>query len=743
MNYKLKDQFVFRTHLIPFKTTQKLRVQNKTDKESFLKYLSTPLVREALLLASPDLCEELRKWTAGQIKNRKDENRVAESVYKYLARMSSRCTPFGLFAGCALGDFSSSTDIKLSQPEHFFRHTRLDMHFLGALAADLDKNHEIRNYLTYSQNTSIYQVYSDLRYTEYRYVNGGRQYFIMEVENNEYIEKLLDAAKNGISFKGLISLLVDDDISVEEATDFIHELIDSQLLVSNLESSVTGDEFLDQLISELPDDESCVKVKSDLISLKEKLNSIDAEPIGDTLSSYGEIEADVKSMGTIYKPNQLFQTDLKINAKSCRLDSKLKDEIVEALVVLNRLTPRSNENLLKQFKEAFYERYEEAELPLLEVLDTEMGIGFKQDRNSFSNDIAPLVDDLFFSGNAAESGQSKLNWHPVYSILQKKLNESIAHASHEIVIDDRDLKGLNAPDDDLPSSFSSMLEIYKQDDKYKVFMDSAGGTSAANLLGRFCQSDELMKTYVSEITLNEERHDASAVLAEIVHVPEARMGNILQRPNLRKYEIPYLGRSTVKTEYQFMPSDILISVPRGSNVTLRSKITGQKILPRMATAHNFSNNALPVYEFLCSLQSENKQSGVGFGWGPLEQFHSYFPRVRYKNVILAYAKWIIRKEDFFAIEIKATDNEVLRACNEWRKKLNLPLEVLFVDGDNDLYVNLENILSIKAWFALVKKRSSFILKEFYFTTENSIVKGADGKHRNQIVVCFEKEVLAN
>lgn len=507
--------------------------------------------------------------------------------------------------------------------------------------------------------------------------------------------------------------------------------------------SVTGDEFLDQLINELPYDQSCAQMKSDLISLKEKLCGIDGAPIGDTIDNYGAIEADVKSMGTSYKPNQLFQTDLKVNAESCKLDSKLKDEIIEALGGLNKFTPRSNENLLKQFKEAFYERYEESELPLLEVLDTEMGIGFMQNRNSLSNYIAPLVDDLFLTVNTSESRQSKLNWHPVYSILQKKLNESIVHASHEIVLDDNDLKDLNGPDDDLPSSFSSMLEIYKQDGKYEIFMDSAGGTSAANLLGRFCQSDDAIKTYVSEITLNEEKHDVSAILAEIIHVPEARMGNVLQRPNLRKYEIPYLGRSTVGVDNQFMPSDILISVPRGQGVILRSKITGQEILPHMATAHNFSNNALPVYEFLCSLQSENKQSGVGFALGPLEQFHTYFPRVRYKNVILAYAKWIIRKEDLFTFEKKAIDNQILLACTEWRKKLNLTLEVLFVDGDNELYVNFENLLSSKAWFALVKKRPSFILKEFFFTTENSVVDGVGGKHRNQIVVCFEKESIAN
>ena len=60
------------------------------------------------------------------------------------------------------------------------------------------------------------------------------------------------------------------------------------------------------------------------------------------------------------------------------------------------------------------------------------------------------------------------------------------------------------------------------------------------------------------------------MFAEIVHLPESRIGNILMRPVLRQYEIPYLCGTTLSEEFQIPLTDLLVGI-EGDKVVLRSQ----------------------------------------------------------------------------------------------------------------------------------------------------------------------------
>ena len=94
--YKIADVFMFRTPLLSLKVLEEVLAQNDLDK--FLKTcFADKNIREALFLASPHLC----KLSEGHDYDEK----LGRSLLKYLIRMSSRCTPFGLFAGIGAGHF--------------------------------------------------------------------------------------------------------------------------------------------------------------------------------------------------------------------------------------------------------------------------------------------------------------------------------------------------------------------------------------------------------------------------------------------------------------------------------------------------------------------------------------------------------------------------------------------------------------------------------------------------------------
>ena len=229
------------------------------------------------------------------------------------------------------------------------------------------------------------------------------------------------------------------------------------------------------------------------------------------------------------------------------------------------------------------------------------------------------------------------------------------------------------------------------------------------------------------------------IFVEIVHLPESRIGNILLRPVLRPYEIPYLAKAGVSSEFELRPDDLYVSV-QNNRIRLRSKRLDKEIVPRMSTAHNYSGQSpMPVYHFLCDMQHQNGRNGLGFRWNEAAQQLDYFPRVVYKSCILSQARWTVREKEVKEFTEIKDDGELLQKIKEWQGIRNIPDKVVLADGDNELYVDLNNPLSIRAWLSVVKKRPVFQLEEFLFNPDTAVVKGPEGVFTNEFIFSFYRE----
>src|SRR5690606_26273606 len=122
-----------------------------------------------------------------------------------------------------------------------------------------------------------------------------------------------------------------------------------------------------------------------------KIKKIDAK-IGNAPTIYDKIIEDLNDLEISFNPKYIFQTDMEINCLSNKLDLKIIDSVKKGLMILNKITPQPNETRLSQFKNSFYERYEEREIILSQALDTEIGVGYRQ--NEDVGDTNPLVDDI-------------------------------------------------------------------------------------------------------------------------------------------------------------------------------------------------------------------------------------------------------------------------------------------------------------------------------------------------------------
>ncbi len=733
--YEPFDKIVLRTPLKSFSYLQHFFSGSDLNIDSLKKELQDPVLKEAIFLASPDLYEQLNAWLNGKAFIKKDLNRLLYSITKYLSRLSSRCTPFGLFAGVSVGSFSDENKIVIRDISKYKRKLRLDMNYTVALAIHLSNIPEIKKQIRFYPNTSKYISGSQLRYVEYKYNNARRTHHIAAVDNSEYLQKVLNKAESGAFISDLANMLVDDEIAFEEAEYFINELIENQILISELEPSVSGEDLLVQTINVLEKLEGVSEIISKLNEIKSDIDKINSFPIGINIKKYFDLVEKIKTLEVEFHLKFLFQVDMTKPDNKVSVSNEIPNDILKALNIFNRISSKPGETNLTKFKDAFYERYEDAEVPLLQALDTETGIGYL-DNQSGAGIPSPLIDDLALPSRTGNS--YILNWNSYNSfILQKYLN-AIKNNDSEIEITDAEIeKYTQEPDwSDLPKTMSAMIQLFKEDQEELIYIKSCGGSSAANLLGRFAHTDEAINDFIQEIADFEQNVESDKILAEIVHLPESRTGNVLLRPIIRKYEIPYLAKSNLGEEYQVNPDDLLISVKR-NRLVLRSKKLNKEIIPHLSNAHNFSYDALPVYQFLCDLQTHNLRGAIGFYWGALQNEFEYLPRVRYRNIIFSFSEWRIKKENFEKITKLENSDSLHQEFQKWRNSLNIPAWVSLIDGDNKLTLNLDNALCIKTLISLVKKRLSFILTEFYLNNENAIIKNNNGIYANEFIFAFK------
>ncbi|MEZ7497840.1 lantibiotic dehydratase family protein [Flavobacterium sp. Arc3] len=731
-NYKLFNKFILRTPLLDFDSN----FFEKLNQDDIVNLLKEDKIQESLFLASKELLEIINKQLETDNKISKES---LYSILKYVSRMSTRCTPFGTFAGISLGEFTNNkSEFKLNKTSEYKNHIQLDMNVLFSIFQTINQNKDIRKYFNYYPNTSINNNFyqSSLNYIEYVYKNGKRNHLLTSVSNSSYLELILEKTVNGMKFNDLVDLLISEEIESEDAFEFINDLIDSQILINELEPYTTGDEPLNFIIDKIKNINELTELHIKLIEINEILNEIGTSfSKTNNIHSYTKIHEILKELNITFNPKDLFQSNLNISLEKNNLSDRTQKEILKGIEIINRLTSRQSNNNLENFKKEFYIRYQDQEVSLLEVLDIDNGIGYT---SMSSKTTSPLLEDLNFPGSI---NNRLIQSDKITSFFTYKLSEAYLMNEKTINLNDEDLDKFDLNWDDLPLTMSSMVEIYKKNDSENLYsISNCGGSSAANILARFCNSNVEISKYVENEIIATENNliEDSHILAEITHLPESRVGNILLRPQLREYEIPYLAKSNLPVESQIFLKDIYVSF-RNNKILLKSKKLNKFILPRLTTAHNFNNPFLvSVYRFLCDIQNQNSRANIGFSWGIISENFIYLPRLQYKNIIISKAYWNLKKKHIEYLYTFQTA-ELLQEIKKWRHKYFIKDEVIIKDFDNKLYINFNNILSVELFLNALKNRDNFIIEEFLYNEYDSIVNnGKKDLYTNEFIFSFYK-----
>jgi lantibiotic biosynthesis protein len=725
------SSFVLRTPLLPITFYNNL-LENYTP-ETVLQLVENPLIREGIRLASPELLATLDQYQLNPLSfSGKKKERLVFSMLKYVARMCSRCTPFGLFAGCTVGETDFETNIQLDIPENFLRHTQFDMQFWVALLQEFANRKTVRSYLIYYPNNSVYASGDFYRFVEYHYVKTNREHSISALRKTALLDVLLLHAQSGITVNEMVHLLADDASEQEEALEYIHQLIDFQFLVSELDATVTGNDEWKRVLDVLGKIPELQKEYAVLEKIKKQLLDLDTTLLP-TESKYEVLQSEIQKLGVAFDAKYFFQTDLNTTTTTAKLSKKVPEKVLQALRFLNGIQKKKPVVAQTEFIKAFTQRYETREMPLTTVLDTENGIGYLQ--NSEMNDTHDILERFIFKNDTTEA--VKESWTSYDFILEKKLQECIQKNKEIIVLTEKDFPDFDPKWGDAPATFSVLLELLEAE---KIVIASSGSCSATKLLGRFCTGNKTIHDLTKAIIEKETTYHSDKILAEIVHIPESRTGNILRRPVLRNHEIAYLAQSGVAQKDTIAVTDLMIAI-KNNQIVLRSKKHNAVVLPCLSNAHHYANKlSLPIYHFLCDLQSQGIKPIQSFSWGVLETHYNYFPRIEYKGMILSKAKWNVSKGEIEAFT-KIKDSDVFQTFITWRLERKMPQLMNWVEDDNTLLLDFGKEIGVQLFLKSVQNKKDCILEEFLFTNESVVCNPKKQGFSNEIIVSFYKEFL--
>lgn len=725
MNYD-GSWYNLRVPVFPFEKIQYLNTlftRYHEDKDTLIeikRVFSDTLFIEAVYISSVELYHETQKWLSGTVKNEKDELKLLNSLYRYYIRMCTRATPFGLFAGYSNGRFSDTDSIVISH-EKLVRHVRLDSQYLAALVSYLVEAYQLADHLVFYKNNTIYKAAGEYRYIETEDISHVINYKTSVVEKHDTLEFILEAAAQGRTIAQLATLLCDDDITYEDARNFVHSLIAAQLLTSEFNLNVTGLDYLTYVTGRVKEISSTIghPQLTDLCAVLEELST--QLQHADSIAAYENIVHLLKKIKADTSSKKLLQIDTSIPCS----ENHLKKERITALnklEILLHLNIAGDNRNLEVFKQKFQEKYGDKIMPLGEVLDEDIGIGYATDAGKAVTD-QPLLENIHFRSGKRQ--QESISWTSFKQYKLRKYIQAIEQNS-KIILTTEELEQLTKDTSyHLPDAafiHGVIIPSAESNSSEKFLLLNYGGASSVSIISRFSHREKDAQL-IAESIREEQSHYPDAIFAEIVHLPQIRTANILTKPDFRGYEIPYLCKSLLPVAQQIPLDEISVFV-REDEIFLWSKRLNKRIFPKLTSAHFYLNSELTVYKFLCELQSQKSSQGFVWDWDILQE-QPFLPRVEYEDVIVSRATWNLKKDNITDMASDACRNvDSFKNCLH---QLHIPRHCAVVEDDNELYIDLHVPMGVDIVLQKLNKYGAVKIVEFLLAADGLLVRNKAGE----------------
>jgi thiopeptide-type bacteriocin biosynthesis protein len=678
-----------------------MRKYNFGELKSLLK---TVFFQQAIFFASESLYQELKRneFDYGRL-----DEKVRLSLQKYLNRMCFRPTPFGMFSAFSSLNWNVPDQKAACVVDGAGKiHVSPDFQVTAEIARQIAKSEGFDN-IRYFLNTAIYSVKKERRYLAQYYDSKHKKtdFFINSFESNRVLNKLLAFSKQGKTKAELRNWLSGFTDDADDANQYIDDLINEGILVPEVWPNMSGGEYFERLAGITTHATGDTPLGQDILAYKSLFDNMDRNNMPD-LDCFAANRLYAEAKG---KYKSMFYVAYQRESDSA-VDKKYQDDLRQALYCLNKLNIDAPSKSLTDFAGRFSARYEAQEIPLLQAMDHEAGIGYQGLGNNLLT--SELLDGIQLD---LQSSTLNFNWTPVHEFFLSKLVE--IRNDEPIVIRDAELIAIREQSQlKMPPSFSVVFRTF--DDK--VWVEQAGGCTATALLGRFTLFSNKVHEEAKLICEVEQKGNEDVIFAEISCFHDDHAANINAHANIRHYEIPIGVHSTYDQQYIVSLSDLYISVS-GNHIFLRSRKLNKIVIPRLSSAFNYSLSELTVFRFLCDLQYQGLKYNFNFDLRALLPGLKYYPRVEYKNCILFPATWTFGKDDINSLAGDMGEQHFISLS----RKIKLKRHFALTEGDNQLLFDQNDNESIALFLKVIRNKKHAILQEA-FVEQQPLVKDAEG-----------------
>ncbi|WP_405058195.1 lantibiotic dehydratase [Kribbella sp. NBC_01505] len=657
-----------------------------------------PRIQRALAVGAGDLARALAKPPGtGKPQSEKALRRMRSSLQRYLIRMATRPTPYGTFAGVAVAQWGETTDLAMTAEPVRIR-TRPDMGWLIELIAELEQRPEVRAELRWYTNPAA-SLHADRLFLTERAVltDPGEAARGVNLRATPVVRAALEAARTPVRYEELLGSLAAGGAPRDKVAGLLQQLWEQTVLLTDLRPPITIEDparYVADRLTAIP------AARAEAVALTELLDEIadwDRLDVGHAAAEYPKLVAKAK---TLRDTATQFQTDMAIPLEG-GITREVAAESARLAELLLRLSPTApGTSYLDGYRQAFQERYgREREVPLLELLDPELGLGVPQplERREEPTDAKMLRDrtlvDLALS--AIKDGQTVVE---LDDAMVGKLS-----------------LGAGRPSDSLDLSVfvvAASAAAVDAGDFRLMIGPNLGGGAAGRVLGRF--ADLVGVEPLRAAAAAEAERNPGLLRAEVSYLARhVRAANVTIRPLVREREI---ALTTTPGDDQLPPDELLVGLS-GDRFVLRWAVDGREVVP--CAGHMLNTNGAPeLVSFLEHVYHDGRMSNVGFSWGPAAGF-PFLPRVQRGRLVLAPASWRLEPTDLGAFPV-------------WRERWQVPRYVYMADKDNRLLLDLDNPEHVDQLRAKVRDRT--VLQEALPSPDDAWVSGPEGNYLSELVV---------
>ncbi|QBD82613.1 hypothetical protein EPA93_44275 [Ktedonosporobacter rubrisoli] len=663
----------------------------------------SPELQLALEVASPALLASLNRSAGSEQKISPRTERSYASFLRYLIRMSTRPTPFGLFAGVAAGTFDTQTALILAVPTFHHIRTLPDMDWLLALIEEIEKSPAFLPQSRLRTNQTLY-ISGERIILPYADAYGRYDNRTISLSATSVVRRVLELARQEIAYVDLHARLLE---SFPQATSahvdtLLQQLWEHRFLLSQLHPPLLEGSPLHYVAHVLAQLEGQGQLHTALEHIKQQLSAFDAKfhtPSRRSLHCLGE---SLKRLGSGAQLQFPLQIDAALQLKSSTLHTRIGEIAAYAGELLLRLSPQPRgPQHLQEYRAHFRARYgEHVDVPLLDLLSPENGL----DAPDTYQHPLPCYQRRKFLAPESHSRRER--------ILQTLLAEALHGGKQEIELTEalvRQLEQWRPALEEAPPS----LEIYMQlqarsqsdldQGKFAAIISRNCGSQAAGCtFGRFFDIlDQKSRASLRSFARHEEACFQDAILVELTYQPrKARAANLTIRPALYEYEIAVGTTPSLPADRVIDLNDLVVGI-RDNRFYLRSLRLAKQVIVRANHMLNIQS-APNLCRFLSEIGSDGTPCLQSFSWGALAHM-PFLPRVVIKTsltstLVLCPAQWNLTQSTIAAAGNGSRKARQFRGLQIWRERWHVPRYVYFVESDRRLLLDLEHPILVNELF---------------------------------------------